>query len=302
MRAQFVLSEIGIGLRRNLTMTIAVVISVALALALAGASLLVRAQVDSMKGFWYDRVEVSVYFCTRTDVIYSPQCTGGAATDQQIAEVKTALDKMAVVKSVSFESAVDGYKRWKEMVPNSPLASVVGPEAIQQSWRVKLTDPAKYDVIRSAFQGKPGVHSVTDQRSVMENLFLVLNTLQQTALVLTGLMLCVALLLIVNTVRISAFSRRRETGVMRLVGASNLYVQIPFIAEAVFAALLGAALASGLLFAGHYVVTHVIGKRINFIHFIGVSSVLSVIPLLVVAGTVMAAGAATVTLRKYLRV
>ncbi|AUG80994.1 cell division protein FtsX [Kitasatospora sp. MMS16-BH015] len=302
MRAQFALSEIGVGLRRNLTMTVAVVISVAVALALAGASLLVRAQVDSMKGYWYDRAEVDIYFCTRADALYTPQCVAGAATDRQIAEVKAELDKMAVVRSSTFLSATEGYRRWKAMNPDNQLAAVVGPEAIQQAWQVRLTDPAKYDLIRSAFTGQPGVHSVADQRSVMENVFLLLNALQTAALLLTGLMLSIALLLIVNTVRVSAHSRRRETGIMRLVGASNFYVQIPFVAEAVFAALLGAALASGLLLAGHYVISHLIGSRIAFIHLIGISAVWSVIPLLVLAGTGMAAGAALVTLRKHLKV
>ncbi|MFC9326242.1 permease-like cell division protein FtsX [Kitasatospora sp. NPDC057015] len=302
MRAQFVLSEIGVGLRRNLTMTIAVVVSVALSLALAGASLLVRDQVNSMKGYWYDKVEVSIYFCTKADAAHSPQCVNGAATDQQIADVKTALDKMQVVQTSAFENSTDAYKHWKEMNPDNPLISVLGPDAIPQSWRVKLVDPTKYDVIQSAFAGKPGVKSVEDQRKILENLFGLLNGLQTAAFVIMVLMLFVALLLIVNTVRVSAFSRRRETGIMRLVGASNFYVQMPFIAEAAFAALLGAAMASGLLLGGHFFVQHWLADRVQFIHFIGLSSVLAVIPLLVVVGMGMAAVAAFFTLRKYLKV
>ncbi len=116
------------------------------------------------------------------------------------------------------------------------------------------------------------------------------------------LMLFVALLLIVNTVRVSAFSRRRETGIMRLVGASNFYVQMPFIAEAAFAALLGAVMASGLLLGGHFFVHSWLADRVQFIHFIGLSSVLAVIPLLVVVGMGMAGIAAFFTLRKYLKV
>ncbi|MFI6446088.1 permease-like cell division protein FtsX [Kitasatospora sp. NPDC050543] len=302
MRAQFVLSEIGVGLRRNLTMTIAVVVSVALSLALAGASLLVRDQVNSMKGYWYDKVEVSIYFCTKSDTRNSPQCVNGAATDDQIAAVKSSLDNMPVVQTSTFENSTDAYKHWKEMNPDNPLISVLGPEAIPQSWRVKLTDPTKYDVIQSAFAGKPGVKSVEDQRKILENLFGLLNGLQTAAFVIMVLMLFVALLLIVNTVRVSAFSRRRETGIMRLVGASNFYVQMPFIAEAAFAALLGAAMASGLLLGGHFFVQNWLASRVQFIHFIGLGSVLAVIPLLVVVGMGMAGIAAFFTLRKYLKV
>lgn len=303
MRAQFVLSEIGVGLRRNLTMTIAVVVSVALSLALAGASLLVRDQVNSMKGYWYDKVEVSIYFCTKSDARASAQCSGGAATDQQIKDVKGLLDGMhELVQSSTFESSADAYKRFKETNPDNPLLAAVGAEAMPQSWRVKLNDPTKYDVIQSAFAGKPGVKSVEDQRKILENLFGLLNGLQTAAFVIMVLMLFVALLLIVNTVRVSAFSRRRETGIMRLVGASNFYVQMPFIAEAAMAALLGAFMASGLLLAGHYFVQHFLAQRVQFIQFIGLSSVLAVIPLLIVVGMGMAGVAAFFTLRKYLKV
>ncbi|MER5867834.1 permease-like cell division protein FtsX [Kitasatospora sp. NPDC002040] len=301
MRAQFVLSEIGVGLRRNLTMTIAVVVSVALSLALAGASLLVRDQVNSMKDYWYDKVEVSIYFCTKSDS-KSAQCAAGAATDQQIADVKAKLEKMPLVQNFSFESSAEAFKHWKDLNPDNPLIVAVGAEAMPQSWRVKLVDPTKYDVMQSAFAGLPGVKSVQDQKKILENLFGLLNGLQTAAFVIMVLMLFVALLLIVNTVRVSAFSRRRETGIMRLVGASNFYVQMPFIAEAAFAALLGAALASGLLVGGHFFVQGFLAKRVEFIHFIGLSSVLSVIPLLVVVGMGMAAIAAFFTLRKYLKV
>ncbi|WP_377271103.1 permease-like cell division protein FtsX [Peterkaempfera sp. SMS 1(5)a] len=302
MRAQFVMSEIGVGLRRNLTMTIAVVVSVALSLALAGASLLVRYQVDSMKGFWYDKVQVAVYLCNKGDADKYASCSGGAVTDQQRTQIKADLLKLPVVADVQYENKQDAYKNWKEMNPDNPLTSVVGADGLPESFRVKLKDPQQYDVIASAFAGKPGVQSVEDQRKILDNLFGLLNGLQTVAFGVMSLMVCVALLLIVNTVRVSAFSRRRETGIMRLVGASNFYVQMPFIAEAAFAALLGAALASGLLLLGNLFVHNWLQQRVQFIHFIGLPEVVRVIPMLVVAGMGMAAVAAFFTLRKYLKV
>ncbi|AXI77775.1 permease-like cell division protein FtsX [Peterkaempfera bronchialis] len=302
MRAQFVMSEIGVGLRRNLTMTIAVVVSVALSLALAGASLLVRDQVNAMKGFWYDKVQVAVYLCNKSDAKQYASCSGGAATDQQKTQIKADLLKLPVVEDVQFENKQDAYKHWKEMNPDNPLTGVVGAEGLPESFRVKLKDPEQYDVIASAFAGKPGVQSVEDQRKILDNLFALLNGLQRVAFGVMSLMVCVALLLIVNTVRVSAFSRRRETGIMRLVGASNFYVQMPFIAEAAFAALLGAALASGLLLLGNVFVHSWLQQRVQFIHFIGLPEVMRVIPLLVVIGMGMAAVAAFFTLRKYLKV
>ncbi|MFJ6216382.1 permease-like cell division protein FtsX [Streptomyces sp. NPDC092296] len=302
MRAQFVMSEIGVGLRRNLTMTVAVVVSVALSLALAGASFLVRDQVNSMKGYWYDKVQVAVYLCNKDDATRYVACSGGAATDQQKAEIKADLEKLPVVAEVQFENRQDAYKHWKELNPDNPLASVVGASGLPESFRVKLKDPKQYDVIASAFDGKAGVQSVEDQRKILDNLFSLLNGLQTAAFVMMALMVFVALLLIVNTVRVSAFSRRRETGIMRLVGASNFYVQMPFIAEAAFAALLGAALASGLLLLGNVFVQDWLQPRVQSVVFIGLPEVLRVIPLLVVIGIAMAAVAAFFTLRKYLKV
>ncbi|MCD0485082.1 permease-like cell division protein FtsX [Streptacidiphilus sp. ASG 303] len=302
MRAQFVVSEIGVGLRRNLTMTIAVVVSVALSLALAGASLLVRDQVDSMKGYWYDKVQVAVYLCNKGDAKTYASCAGGAATDQQKAQIKADLEKLPVVEKVIFENRQGAYQHWKEMNPDNPLAKVVGAEGLPESYQVKLKNPEQYDVIASAFAGKAGVQSVSDQRRILDNLFGLLNGLQTVAFGVMSLMVCVALLLIVNTVRVSAFSRRRETGIMRLVGASNFYVQMPFIAEAAFAALLGAGLASGLLLLGNVFVHSWLQQRVQFIHFIGLPEVMRVIPLLVVIGMAMAAVAAFFTLRKYLKV
>ena len=134
MRAQFVLSEIGIGLRRNLTMTIAVIVSVALSLALAGGSLLVRDQVNSMKGYWYDKVEVSISFCTKFDGAASAQCASGAATADQVTAVKAQLDKMKpLVQQATLESSSEAYKHWKESNPDNPLLAAVGPEAMPQS-------------------------------------------------------------------------------------------------------------------------------------------------------------------------
>jgi cell division transport system permease protein len=296
------MSEIGVGLRRNLTMTIAVVVSVALSLALAGASLLVRDQVNSMKGYWYDKVQVAVYLCNKSDAKKYASCSGGAATDQQKEQIKADLQKLPVVENVQFENKQEAYQHWKEMNPDNPLGPYVGADSLPESFRVKLKDPEQYDVIASAFAGKPGVQSVEDQRKILDNLFGLLNGLQTVAFGVMSLMVCVALLLIVNTVRVSAFSRRRETGIMRLVGASNFYVQMPFIAEAAFAALLGAALASGLLLLGNVFVHGWLQERVQFIHFIGLPEVLRVIPLLVVVGMAMAAVAAFFTLRKYLRV
>lgn len=304
MRAQFVMSEIGVGLRRNLTMTIAVVVSVALSLALAGASLLLRDQVNSMKGYWYDKVEVSIYFCSKSDVSsHVASCNGAVATQQNVDAVKAELQKSSLVQTVFYESQEQAYQHYKQEFPNSPLSADLTPDLMQQSLRVKLYNPQEYNVVTEMVTGQAGVANVEDQRVILQPLFNLLNGAQIAALVVMVIMLGVALLLIVNTVRVSAFSRRRETGIMRLVGASNLYVQAPFVAEAAFAATLGAILAAGMLaVAKYFLIDHWLSKQIQLFTFIGWGPFFQVIPLLWAIGLGMSSVAAFLTLRKYLKV
>jgi cell division transport system permease protein len=306
MRAHFVMSEIGVGLRRNITMTLAVIVSVALSLSLLGGSLLAREQVSSMKDFWYDKVQVSVFLCNAVDAETAESgeaCAKGAVTTEQREELQDELERYEIVDQVFYESAQDAYERYQEQQKDSPLAAVVTPDQMQESLRVKLHDPEKYEVISTAFAGRDGVHSVQDQRALLENLFQLLNGVNIAALGLMALMLLVALLLIVNTVRVSAFNRRRETGIMRLVGASSFYIQLPFILEAAIAGLIGALLACGLLVGGKFfLIDGFLEERIQVIDFVGWDAVISVLPYILVVGALMPAVAALFALRKYLRV
>ncbi|GGQ50746.1 MULTISPECIES: permease-like cell division protein FtsX [Streptomyces] len=305
MRAQFVLSEIGVGLRRNLTMTFAVVVSVALSLALFGGSLLMSDQVSTMKGYWYDKVNVSVFLCNKSDAESDPNCAKGAVTADQKKQIKSDLDKMGVVEKVTYESQDDAYKHYKEQFGDSPLASSLTPDQMQESYRIKLKDPEEYKVIATAFDGRDGVQSVQDQKGILDNLFGLLNGMNWAARAVMALMLVVALMLIVNTVRVSAFSRRRETGIMRLVGASGFYIQAPFIAEAAVAGLIGGTVACGfLVIARYFIIDHglALSEKLNLINFIGWDAVLTKLPLILATSLLMPALAAFFALRKYLKV
>ncbi|MER5910762.1 permease-like cell division protein FtsX [Streptomyces sp. NPDC001982] len=305
MRAQFVLSEIGVGLRRNLTMTFAVIVSVALSLALFGGSLLMSDQVTTMKGYWYDKVNVSVFLCNKSDAESDPNCAKGAVTDDQKKQIMSDLGKMSVVEKVSYESQDQAYKHYKEQFGDSPLASSLTPDQMQESYRIKLKDPEKYQVIATAFDGRDGVQSVQDQKGILDNLFGLLNGMNWAARMVMALMLVVALMLIVNTVRVSAFSRRRETGIMRLVGASGFYIQAPFIAEAAVAGLIGGTVACGfLVVARYFIIDHglALSQKLNLINFIGWDAVLTKLPLILATSLLMPALAAFFALRKYLKV
>jgi cell division transport system permease protein len=257
-----------------------------------------------MKGYWYDKVQVAIYLCNKNDAETDPQsCDRGAVTGQQKREIEADLKKLDVVDKVYYESAEQAYKHYREQFKDSPLAASVTAEQMPESFRIKLTDPTQYDVIASAFSGRPGVQEVQDQRDLLEPLFNLLEGMNKAALFVMALMLVVAMLLIVNTVRVSAFSRRRETGIMRLVGASSFYIQIPFILEAAIAGLIGAALACVMLLLGKYaLVDEFLAEQIQVVNFVGYDAVLSVLPLVLAVGVAMPSLAAFLTLRKYLKV
>lgn len=303
MRAQFVMSEISVGLRRNLTMTFAVIVSVALSLALLGGSLLATEQVNQMKGYWYDKVQVSIYLCNENDAESDPNCAKGAVTKQQKQEIKTDLNELGVVDKVYYESAEKAFDHYQEQFGDSPLADSLTADQMQESYRVKLEDPTKFNVINTAFSGREGVQEVQDQKNLLENLFGLLNGMKIAALCVMAMMLVVALLLIVNTVRVSAFSRRRETGIMRLVGASSFYIQMPFILEAAIAGLIGAGFACVMLIGGKFfLIDNWLQQEIVLINFVGWSAVARVLPLILAVGALMPAFAAFFALRKYLKV
>lgn len=306
MRLQFFLSEIGVGLRRNLTMTFAVIISVALSLALAGAALLANKQVDSMKGYWYDKVEVTVYMCNRNDAQTTPiSCSKGAVTDDQKAQILKDLKAMPIVEKVYYEDAEHAYKNYQQQFKDSPMATSITPDQMEENYRVKLKDPGQFRIVTSALQGRPGVQSVEDQHDALDNLFGLLNGMTKAAYVLMAFMLTVAMLLIINTVRVSAFSRRRETGIMRLVGASSFYIQTPFIMEAAVAGLVGGGVACVMLLAGRYFMIDAglkLQDKMKLVTFLGWDSVVQVLPLVLLIGLVMPAFAAFIALRRYLKV
>ena len=292
MRATFVASEVGGGLRRNLTMTLAVIITVAVSLGLFGASLLVRAQVGTMKDFWYDKVEVSIFLCGKGSD--TPSCSGGEVTQAQRNQIKADLEAL---------SKTEAFQRFKEQFKNSPIVNSVSENALPESFRVKLSDPTKYDVVASAFAGRPGVDQVNDQRVILDKFFRLLGGLQLIALLIAIVMLVVTVLLIVNTMRVAAFSRRRETSIMRLVGASNFYIQLPFLLEAALAAGVGglAAVVALILMKG-ILIDQVLAPSFQFTAFVGWDAVAAIAPVVFLTGVVLAGLAAFFTLRKYLRV
>ncbi len=300
MRAGFLLSEVRIGLRRNLTMTFAVIVTTAISLSLLGIGLLSNAQVNAMKDYWYDKIEVSVYLCG--SLSESPSCAGGVITPEQRMSIKTDLDALPVVQSVFYESQSEAYARFQERFKDSAIAQNVTADQLPESFRVKLKDPTQYAVVVSAFSGRPGVDVVQDQRSILEKFFKLLNVLRNGALLVGLFSVLTAGLLISNTLRIAAFNRRRETGVMKLVGASSWSIQLPFLLEGIFSAIIGWIFATGLLAGLKSVVDSKVAPLLTFTNFFGWSEVWIASAWLLLAGFGVSTIASVITLRRYLKV
>ncbi|GIG28275.1 permease-like cell division protein FtsX [Cellulomonas marina] len=304
MRLRFILSEIGIGLRRNLSMTISVVLVTFVSLTFVGAAGLLQLQIGKMKDQWYDRVEVSIFLCPATSS--APTCAGGVVTDAQLADIRAALDAPEVapaIEEVFYETQEQAFASFQDQFQDQFWASVVTVDDMNSSLRIKLTDPTRYDVVADVVAGRPGVETVENQRELFDQVFLVLNRATLLAAGLAAVMLLAAVLLITTTIRLSALSRRRETGIMRLVGASTLFIQLPFMLEGAIAATVGAVLAvAGLWFGVDVVVQDWLGASLTWIPYVSSREVWTVAPLLVVVAILLAGISSVVTLSRYTKV
>lgn len=242
MRASFVFSEVITGLRRNVTMTVAMILTTMVSLLLLGGGLLVVRMIDKTQAVYEDKLQVQVYL---TDDI--------SANDKPCAKdpcksLRTALENDPAVERVSYENRDQAYKRFKEIFAAQPeLVKLARPQALPASFNVKLINPDRPQVIIQTFSGRVGVDSVTDQNEFLDRFFDALNGVRNLTFVIALIQAVAALLLISNTVQVSAFTRRTEVGIMRLVGATRWYTQLPFLLEAVVAGVIGAVLAIGLL-------------------------------------------------------
>ncbi|MEJ6574679.1 MAG: permease-like cell division protein FtsX [Actinomycetes bacterium] len=300
MRAGFLFSEVRIGLRRNLTMTFAVVITVAISLTLLGIGLLANSQVRVMKDYWYDKIEVSVFLCG--SLSESPSCASGPVSQEQRDQIKIDIEALPVVDIVYYESQSEAYTHFQERFKGSAIAQNVTQDQLPESYRVKLKDPTQFAVMQSAFAGRPGIDSVQDQRSILEKFFKLLSVLRDGALAIGLASVLTAALLISNTLRIAAFNRRRETGVMKLVGASSFSIQLPFLLEGIISAIVGWVFSTGLLAGFKLLVDSRIAPLLSFTKFFTWSDVWVASGILLLTGFVVSTVASIATLRKYLKV
>jgi cell division transport system permease protein len=298
------MSEVGSGLRRNFSMVISVVLVTFISLTFVGAAILLQMQIGQMKGYWYDRAQVAVYMCTENSTDGNCNLVEATKAQKDLVDAQLKSDALApLIKNVEFQNHKQVYAQYKQQFGNTSGSDFVTPNFLPETFWVNLKDPTQSDVISESISGLAGVEQVKDQRKYLDPIFSALNAASFTAVGIAALMLIAAVLLIATTIRLSAFSRRRELGIMRLVGASNRFIQTPFVLEGVISALIGSVLASGAIIAlVRFFVQGYLNAQPSATPFVGMGEALIVVPILIVVGAILAAASARVAISRYLEV
>ena len=305
MRARYILGEIITGLWRNIAMVISVVIVTAVSLTFVGTGVLMQKQIMDMKSTLVEQSQVTIFLCSPHSQAAS--CAGGAATDAQIDSVREGLEGEVLspyVSSYTERSREEALAIYQEQFAGESFVSNFSAEDMPVSFHVTLENADDSGAVVEFFQGRDGVDEVTDLLSAFAPFIDVLNQSTLFALGLAVLMLVAALLLVATTIRMSVANRRREIAIMRLVGASNLFIRLPFLLEGAVAAIIGGIIASGMLWVGlRYIVQGWLAPTLgDQLITVGTADLVWAAPLLIVLGAVLSIASSVVSLNRYLKV
>lgn len=299
MRTDFVVREVVTGLRRNITMTVAMLVTTAISLGLVGVGLLAVRVIDRTEELYSARVEVQVALTADVSA-HDADCSGSVC-----AALRARLAATPGVESVRFVGQDQAYARYKELFAGQALADLAQPGTLPATLRVRLADQsAGAQAVQHAVEGQVGVRRVVDQRAAVGTLFDFLGGVRDVTFGLALAQAVAAILLISNAVQVSAFTRRTEVGVMRLVGATRWHTHLPFLLEAVVTGVAGAVLAvAGLVAAKYTVVDSLVTRYVStsVVPPPQLADVLWVSPILLLLGAGIAAATGYATLRFYVR-
>ncbi len=296
MRFGFLLNEVWTGLRRNVTMTIAMILTTAISIGLFGGGLLVVRLADNSRAIYLDRVESQV-FLTNDVSANDPTCDADPCKG-----LRQKIEDRDDVRSVRFLNRDDAYNDAIKKFPQ--YKDVAGKDAFPASFVVKLDNPEQHKDFDDSIAGQPGVLNVLNQKDLIDRLFAVLDGLSNAAFAVALVQAVGAVLLIANMVQVAAYTRRTEVGIMRLVGASRWYTQLPFLVEACLAAFIGVAISIiGLIIVRALFLENALNQfyEANLIARVDYADILYIAPILLVVGVAMAGATAYATLRLYVR-
>jgi cell division transport system permease protein len=303
VQLRYVFSELGQGLRRNLSMHLAVVLTLFVSLTLVGFGVMAKLQADRAAEQWGNELEITAFLCR--DASSNPACTG-EVTRAEKAALTEVVESNPEVASYRFESKAEAFEKVKQLFGPEEFEGSAPPATqadMAESVWITLEDPDEFEGITSAVQGLDGVDTVRDQRDLIGPLLRGMDQLQIGALITAGVLVLAAILLVANTIRLAAYARRKEIGIMRLVGASTLYIALPFLLEALVTAIIGVALAVGTLTA--FMQFGVEGRLRDFVGFlpwIGWSEWAVAVLAVAALGPILTLLPTLVLTRKYLKV
>jgi cell division transport system permease protein len=306
MQLTYVFSELGNGLRRNVSMTIAVIVTIFVSLTLVGMGLLLNAQADKAEEYWGSKLQITVFLCNQNST--TANCVDGEVTKPQKQEIEQVLDEHPEVASWRLQGKQEAYDKWRSAYVSNDeteqrVYESIRPSDMQESYWVQLKDPEKFMGIKSQVSGLDGVNTVRDLREVLKPIYFWMNVMKWGAIAIAGFLIFAAVLQVSNTIRLAAFARRREIGIMRLVGASSLYIQLPFLMEALVAALIGVGLAGGAIAAFMYfVIYEMLRPTSNIVAWIDWSDGIWAIGWIALIGLLLTLVPTLAMTRKYLKV
>jgi len=251
MKADYLLRETGSNLRRNITLTLASIVTVAVSLALFGIALLLRQGVDNATQRWEGGIEFVVFM-------------NADASSPQLQAVADDLDSSPEVGKVTFFDQEDAFEEFKDLFEGTPeLIETVQPTDLPTSFRVVPidTDPNSVEQLASRFESSPGVREVVSAQETIRNIESLTNIASVVVLAGSAFLLLAAAALIFNTIRMAMFARRREIEVMKLVGATNWFIRVPFMVEGMIQGLLGAIFAVGAVFGANWALERYLSER-----------------------------------------
>ncbi|HVL81992.1 MAG TPA: permease-like cell division protein FtsX [Actinomycetota bacterium] len=288
LKVRYFLRESAANLRRNLLMTVAASLTAAVSLLLLGGVLTLG---DLVRGFTFhieEGVEVSVFL---VDDI----------TAEQQTEIQRQIEDLEVVRGTTFVSKADAYEEYKEIFRDKPVMwESVSEDDLPASFRVHMRDPERVDMVKSRLQGNPRIDDIEDHREAVGRIVRVTGMLRTFSGAMIAVLLVAAVLLISNTIQMAIFARRKEIEIMKLVGATNWFVRVPFVLEGIAVGVVGAGVALGILSAAKYAIKQFLPPFIPT-PFLQVADARHIL-WLVLLGSLIGAVGSSVALRRYLDV
>lgn len=298
MQLRHVFSELRQGLRRNFSMHVAVVLTLFVSLTLVGLGFLLNSQAKKAEDYFGSQLQVTLFLCNGTRG--EPGCLGPVSEAEKAAIIEQ-VEKSDEVASWHEESQEESYEKVKRLMGEESVPS--SAEYMHASIWINLKDARHYEGVVSSVQTLPGVYSVRTAKEILDPIYSTIDALKYGAIGIGIFLVLAALLLVANTIRLAAFARRREIGIMRLVGASSLYISLPFLLEALVTAVIGVGLAAGALGAFMYFgIAERVSESLRFMPWIDQADYLSAVGWIAIIGPVLTVIPTLVLTRKYLKV